>query len=258
MKGLLMLTEARSGSNWLGSAVDGTGVLGNSGEWLDPTILKVGPKRTSGDDYIRAVLERATTNNGVFYVKIFPRHLHWFQIQYGFDFIKRMMKEHDVLLVRLTRQDRVRQAISFSKGLQSKAWSVEGKAKETVNVEYNFAQICRIYFMFQRSSNYWESYLAVQDLKHEAFIYEELTADPNLFLQALAVHAGVGDISPFRSETKIQRNVETEEWVARFTEDIRSHEFVDHTTPARPHARTLSNLGNFLSGRQMKSLPFDY
>ena len=260
MKGLLLLTEARSGSSWLSNAARRTGVLGKCGEWLDPRILGVNAKQINGEDYTRTVLERASTDNGVFYVKIFPRHLHWFQLQFGFDFINHLAVDHDLLLVTLTRQDRLRQAISFAKGLQSKAWSdrMAIQNNNKAKVKYDFAQICRTYFMIERSYNYWESYLSVQDLEHKAFVYEELTADPNPFLHALAAHAGVNDILPFQSETKIQRNAETEEWHARFKEDVRSQDFVDHTTPARPHARTLLNLGQFLSGRQMKSFPFDY
>jgi len=49
MKGLLLLTEARSGSSWLGNAARRTGVLGKSGEWLSPGVLGVNAKQVNGE-----------------------------------------------------------------------------------------------------------------------------------------------------------------------------------------------------------------
>ena len=85
MKGVLMVTEARSGSNWLGNAASQTGVLGKSGEWISPVNHSVNAKRVTAEEYIQKIFECASTDNGVFYIKIFPRHLHWFQSQFGFD-----------------------------------------------------------------------------------------------------------------------------------------------------------------------------
>nr|WP_234896545.1 hypothetical protein [Sinorhizobium meliloti] len=41
MRGYLLLTEARSGSNWLGSLVNGAGNMGRSSEWLSPKIHRL-------------------------------------------------------------------------------------------------------------------------------------------------------------------------------------------------------------------------
>ena len=261
MKGLLMLTEARSGSNWLGSAASHTGVLGQSGEWIGPENHDLNVRHVTAEVYIQKILERASTDNGVFYIKIFPRHLHWFQSRFGFDLINHLAVDHDLLLFTLTRRDRLRQAISFSKGLQSKRWCFKtdrlNEHKRTS--QYDFSHICRTYFMIERAYNYWETYLAVQELDYTPFVYEELMDDPTPFLETLAAHVGVNDIPPFRSDYKIQRNAETEAWYARFKEDIQSQNFLDYTvTSTRKYSRTLGNLGKFLSGRQLKSVPFDY
>jgi len=259
MKGLLMLTEARSGSNWLGNSASHTGVLGKSGEWISPVYYNVNPKHVTAEEYIQKIFERASTDNGVFYIKIFPRHLHWFQGQFGFDLINHLAVDHDLLLFTLTRRDRLRQAISFSKGIQSEKWFEKITGNNKGNAKYDFAHICRAYFMIERSYNYWKTYLAVQEREHTAFVYEELLADPTPFLQALAAHVGIKDIPPFESDCKIQRNAETEEWVARFKKDIQSQNFLGYTaTSTRSYSRTLGNLGKFLSGQHMKSIPFDY
>lgn len=44
MKGVAILTEARSGSEWLGSLTNSTGTFGNSAEWLDTINLGFKPK----------------------------------------------------------------------------------------------------------------------------------------------------------------------------------------------------------------------
>ncbi len=261
MKGLLMLTEARSGSNWLGNAASHTGVLGNSGEWISPIHYSVNPKHVTAEEFIQKIFERASTDNGVFYIKIFPRHLHWFQSQFGFDLINHLAVDHDLLLVTLTRRDRLRQAISFSKGIQSKKWfdKITRNNKNKGKARYDFAHICRAYFMIGRSYNYWKTYLAVQEREYTDFVYEDLMADPAPFLQALAAHVGINDIPPFQSDCKIQRNTETEDWYAKFKKDIQSRNFLGYTaTSTRSYSRTLGNLGKFLSGQHMKSIPFDY
>lgn len=256
MKGVLILTERRSGSEWLGSLVSSTGRLGTSGEWF--ANYSWGPRGRSftADAFFAAALERASTPNGFFCIKLFPAHLHWFQIRHGIDIIHRLMQTHDIRFLTLRRENRLRQAISYARAQQSEQWRAD-KAKKREPV-YDFAQICRCYFLIGASYAYWDSYLGIRDIAAHRFVYEELVPDPMPFLRCIADHAGVGDLPPAEAGTRVQSDASTEDWAARFREDVARHGVVAASAPSRPAQRSPSNLIRLAQGRPLKPYPYAY
>ncbi|MDW9459916.1 hypothetical protein CN231_25340 [Sinorhizobium meliloti] len=115
MRGYLLLTEARSGSNWLGSLVNGAGNMGRSSEWLSPKIHRLDTGALSWDAFFQELLRKCSTPNGVFGSKIFPNQLFVTHEVYGRDFIQHCLAMHDVALVFLRRRDTLRQAISYAR-----------------------------------------------------------------------------------------------------------------------------------------------
>lgn len=255
MNGVIILTEVRSGSNWLGSLTNSTGVLGNSEEWVTSYFTDYDPKNVSCDDCIEALLAKASTQNGFFAIKLFPRHLHEFQMTYGCDFIKRLRQNHDVLLLRLTRRDRIAQAVSFSKALQTGKWRSTFAIKDIV-AEYDFATVCRSYFMIGRSYDFWNSYVGVQQFEVDHFVYEDLLSDPQAYIDAIAKHAGSPEFGSVSTELKVQRDLESEVWIERFAKDISTREFIEDTTASTKPGRSLTNLARFLRKKQMKPFPY--
>lgn len=255
MRGVILLTEARSGSTWLGSLARNAG-MGNSGEWLDENQSGLDPRLLSFDQYLEAVLGLAGSGDVGFFLKIFPAHLFASHKFFPLDFIKACCARHDVKLIILTRRDRLRQAISFSRGLQSKQWVSDAKVMATAS--YDFDRISRIYFQIGRSYDFWESYVAMNDLPVERFVYEDLVEDPRPFLSAVAQAMGrpTPDVPP--SELTIQRDARTEEWAARFRADVAGRDCLDNLTPSRLPARSFSNLVRFLRKKPMKPYPYVY
>lgn len=255
MRGALILTEGRSGSNWLGSLTNSTGKLGKSSEWIDRAISGIDPRKFSCEEFVDSTLKLASTENGFFSVKLFPRHMHQFQEYYGKDLIKCISASHDVLLVGLTRRDRVGQAISFSKALQTGAWKATTGSKHTPI--YDFGQICRCYFMVSRSYDFWASYTNITQSKVVSFIYEDLLADPTVWVDEIAEFAGITyskkHITP---TTQIQRNLQSETWRDQFLREIGSSEFIAHTSPSRTPSRNAGNLVRFARGHHMKPKPY--
>ncbi|PPB80719.1 LPS sulfotransferase NodH [Albidovulum inexpectatum] len=147
-KGVLLLTERRSGSNWLGSLARNA-KLGNSEEWLDKRQLGLEPEAVDATTCFETALERSSQGCAGFFVKIFPSHLYEMQDAFGMDFIAWCRERHDVALITLTRNDRLRQAISFSRALQSDQWTARHDAKR--KPEYDFHQIARCLFLIGRS-----------------------------------------------------------------------------------------------------------
>ncbi|MGX7876683.1 Stf0 family sulfotransferase [Mesorhizobium sp. ORM6] len=177
MKGVAILTEARSGSEWLGSLTNSTGLFGKSAEWLDTANL--GRKPKSFDELMSAVIDCGGTANGRFAVKLFPRHLHWSQAKYGADFLAECLRRHAMGLVLLERRDRLRQAISYCRAKASGRWR-STMAGAGLVPQYDFAGICQAYFLIEQSYAFWEAYLRMANLPYDHLFYEDLLDDPVL------------------------------------------------------------------------------
>lgn len=255
MRGVIILTEGRSGSNWLGSLTNSTKVMGVSQEWIDAVHLDIQPRDVSADKYIQAVVRHASTENGFFSIKMFPRHLHWFSMTYGRDVIRDLMKKHDVSFIFLTRDDRIRQAVSFSRALQSNQWTkLKSKRREE---KYDFEQICRCYFGIGRSYDFWKSYLGVQNLNYQHFSYEALMPDPTPYIRAVVEQTGLSEVPDVETNLKIQRDSKTEEWCEQFLTEIQVRDFVGASASYYPK-RKLSNYIRFIRGKPLKPVPYTF
>lgn len=243
MKGYLILTEGRSGSNWLGSLAKNTGKMGIPGEWIDHHLLGVQPSDYSPSEYFELVINRGRSGNDRFGVKIFPRHFYWVLNKYDFDFVAECQDSHDIKLIFLCRKDRMKQAISFARGKMTSQWkSTSIKQGEE---RYDFNEICRAYFYIEQSYAFWRAYLNVRNLAHEELSYEDLISDPSPFIRILADHLQVEAPSELRTDLKIQRDDVTEEWMQRFEADMAGKNGLESAAIWRPASRTPENLMRF-------------
>jgi trehalose 2-sulfotransferase len=257
VRGVLVLTTHRSGSTWLGSLTNSTAVLGKNDEWFAPKgVAGVHLVNRDFDKRLQEIIEKSSTSNGVFSIKIFPPHVHWYDQAYSVDILHRLMADHDVRLVRLERKDRIGQAISFARALRTKKWhSTREKVREE---KYDFDLLCRSFFLIERSYDYWKSYLSLRGLAADELFYEDLVPDPKPFIKVFSDHAGLAEVPDFSSGLSILRDAKTDEWRQRFIEDIKRKNIVTPSSPSRPYRRSLGNLARFLSGRQMKPYPYAY
>lgn len=228
--------------------------MGNSGEWLDEVLSGVSPTGMDFDAYLEAILKVGSSENGGFFVKIFPRHLFATHRHFKKDFIREVCQRHDTNLLILTRRDRLRQAISYSKGLQSQQWTSKADTKRVAS--YDFDQISRLYFHIGRSYDFWESYVEMYGYPADRFVYEDLVEDPSPFLASVAdaMAAPMPDLP--KSELRVQRDQTTEEWMERFKEDLLSRDCLDNLTPSRSPSRSFSNFRRFMDKTHMKPYPY--
>lgn len=252
-KGTLILSKGRSGSNWLGSLTNATGVLGHSDEWIDARESGVVPGSVDFETYLDRIVRIASTPNGYFCFKIFPRHLFTVQEVYGRDLIEELRGAFDTQVVVLKRRDRIAQAISFAKAYESAQWKVDRVKKKTP--VYDFDMVCRCYFHIDRAYAFWDSYLALKGLKVQEFYYEDLLPDPSPFIDCIARHAGVAEYPVTQSDMPIQRNADSDRWRVQFLKDLESRNVLPEANPRLPVV-TGSNLVNFLRRRPMKPKPF--
>lgn len=249
MKGVAILTEARSGSEWLGSLANSTGILGRSAEWLDTDTLGCKPK--SFDELLTAVIDRGATANGRFAVKLFPRHLDWSQAKYGADFLAECVRRHTMGLVLLERRDRLRQAISYCRAKASGRWRSTMDGADLVP-RYDFAGICQAYFLIGQSYAFWEAYLGMVDLPYDHLFYEDLLGDPRPYVASVARQLSVEMPSgELETNLRLQRDSCTEEWAERFQSDAKSKGLLAHL-PKKVAPRNINNLARFLLKKQMR------
>lgn len=254
-RGVIVLTEGRSGSTWLGTLCRSAG-LGNSGEWLDKAHLGVSPRRVNFETYYDAIMRKGSSDGHDFYVKIFPRHLFSLKRFYTQDFLQEFLARNKTEIILLSRRDRLLQAISFSRGLQSQQWTSLGQPQR--DVVYDFDRICRCYFMIGRSYDFWESWVSMLDLPATRFVYEDLVDDPSPFLNHVADAMGKPHPENAVTDLRIQRDDTTAEWAARFKKDLKERDFLLNLTPSRAPAPNLGNIGRFVARKPMKPLPYSY
>lgn len=255
IRGSLVLTEGRSGSNWLISLTNGTGEMGNGGEWFASWYLKKSMPRTASE-LVDRVLTKASTPNGYFCVKVFPAHVHFVQIMYGFDLIKYFSDHYDTNLVRLSRADLFRQAISYARGVQTNQWTKQSVPKGAEY--YDFDTICRCYFLLARSESYWSTYLGLRQFRAASFVYEDLVENPRPFVECVGNHSGTTVTSIPQSKHSIQRDELTENWLARFIQDASTKGIVAQSTPSRQPRTTISNLVRLVGGKALKPYPYTF
>jgi len=254
-KGLIILSMPRSGSSWLASLSNANGTMGVADEWLDFAHLTP-PKGAKGRPLLnRKTLQSASTPNGNFAIKIFPRQLLQVIDEYEFDFIRRAMREHDTKLVLLERTDRKAQAISLVRAMQTGQWRADQPASK--NPQYNFGAIAQAYFHICRGYDFWHSYLALQGFAHQSFTYEELLPDPAPFLAAVCPHFGA-PVPPEKSPSEIRRNPQSADWRARFEQDLETYGIPASAYQQKQPDPGLGNALNVLRGKPAKINRFGY
>ncbi len=255
-KGYIMLSMGRSGTNWLKSISNATGRMGITQEWLAFDKLEKPLRAYNAQSYYEQFMHQASTPNGHFSIKMFPRHLRQAQARFGIDFIKKCAQENDVKLFLVTREDRFGQAISALKAHQSRTWVADkGNMQDDLRrkIRYNFRKLCGFYFEIEAGYNFWRSYLGINSIDHEAFVYEALLPNPAPFFESAAKHLGVAPPESYESPMVIQRNAETEEWRQRFQDDIATQGIHPDTYNLQQPTASFSNALKVLAQKPIKS-----
>lgn len=253
MKGSIMLTEGRSGSNWLTSIANSVGKLGHSEEWLTRGNVKsILPFDAS--NLLTKTLERASTANGYFSVKIFPTHVQYIDQRLNLDILKAFRGVADVKFILLTREDRLGQAISYAKAMQTQEWTRNHAAKG--EEAYDFDLISRCYFMIDQSYSFWRSYLSINSIPYEHLIYEDMCVSPLPYLKILSDHAGIEVDNVPESEFTVQRNSSSNLWRERFLIDLSNRNIISSGALSANPKRSSLNLLRFLAGKPLRPYPF--
>ncbi|MEZ5824916.1 MAG: Stf0 family sulfotransferase [Geminicoccaceae bacterium] len=225
-KGIIVLSEGRSGTNWLCSLTNRTERLGFSAEWFNHTVFAAPfEQKLDSDAFLDAVLRKARTPNGVFGLKIFSEQLFRFHETHGVDPLLELSRMHDIRFLCLERRDRLRQAISLVRAMQTKQWTRHDRKKG--EAAYDFERICHAWFKLSSAFEFWRTWCEIRGVGERRFVYEDLLDDPSPWLAEYLDHTGERLDIPLQTRMSVQGDEQSEAWAERFREEAKSADILN-------------------------------
>ena len=227
----LLLSTPRSGSNLLCRGLEGTNLAGTPREYFNPSN-KFWSHQGEGADpaaYIDRLLAERFTPNGVFGAKVSWRHmLHLERVcraqpRYAQTPMPDILAElfPNLRYLRITRRDKLRQAISFWKAYQTGVWGI-GAAKDrspTGPPEFDYDGITKIFQMLVRHEAGIDKFCTLGGVAPFTVVYETLVDTYEATVRAVLEHLGVAlpeNLVIDGPRTARQADTETETWVERY------------------------------------------
>jgi len=240
-KALLVCATPRSGSTLLCALLEGTGVAGRPQEYFerlshsglprqpreyfdgvaDPKLLELlaptDPGAPDRSDPIPRALADGTTPNGVFAAKLMWTHL--------LDLADRLGRPADAELVadrfsgpryvHVTRRDKVAQAVSLWRAVQTRAWRA-GEVTETGDADYHAGAIGYLAGQLSDQDDAWRAWFAANRIYPLTIAYEALAADTQGATAAVLDHLGVGPAEIPEPPLRRQGDDRSARWVDRY------------------------------------------
>lgn len=232
MKGYVICTTPRSGSNLLCEALKNTGVAGCPDEyfgnmhvpnWMEHWEL------SSSKDYANRVRDESSTSNGIWGVKIMMQYFDDvyeqlqncipYRIEEKFDALEAAYGNLDYIY--MSRKNKVKQSISLHKAHQNFIWKVPvGDALlDESSLSYDFDEIDRIHSSLVDQEISWEKYFQYHGRSPHRIFYEDLVEDYANIMQGVLDYLGVDyafNFSLLDSRLRRQSNQISEQWAERY------------------------------------------
>jgi LPS sulfotransferase NodH len=240
-KSLLVCATPRSGSTLLCALLDGTGVAGRPQEFFerlahsglprqpreyfehveDPKLLELlaptDPGTPDPGDPIPRALAEGTTDNGVFAAKLMWTHLLDLAERLGRHADAALLRERfpDPRYVHVTRRDKVAQAVSLWRAVQTRAWRA-GEVTENGNAVYHAGAIGYLAGQLSDHDDAWRTWFSANGVEPLTIVYEELAGDTHRAASAVLDHLGVGPAEVPDPPLRRQGDDRSARWVERY------------------------------------------
>jgi LPS sulfotransferase NodH len=186
--------------------------------------------RETYDQYLQWAIGEGTTGNGVFGAKLMWGYLGDFaDLLRTIDGLQalpipQLLNEifPGLRYVQITREDKVRQAISLWKAVQTQAWRHEGDTARS-EVHFSFRAINYLVRLLTAHDASWDAYFLGLGRRPLKVTYEELAAAPEPTVRRVIEHLDIDVPETLRLEAprlKVQADATSEEWVERFNEHL--------------------------------------
>jgi LPS sulfotransferase NodH len=183
-------------------------------------------------EHLQRTFRLGTTRNGVFGCKLMWGHLPELQALAGRlpeysglelpQLLTKMFEQPRYVWV--TRQDKVRQAVSLWRALQTRSWRLEHKGRNNgeVTLTYRFEGIDHLVRMLQAEDAGWHGLFASESIPVLRISYEDdLERDPDQVVEMVLRHIGAKPRRGWRPAERMQRQADalSDEWVAAYHRD---------------------------------------
>lgn len=220
IKTYMIATTPRCGSTHFCMELWRAGCFGAPMEYLnlrnrDNMIARLSPTLDLSE-YWHNVQNIRTSPNGVFGFKMFFQNFRY------------IAKQHPALLahiasqkvIMLKRRDRVAQAISYARAMQTSVWFAGMRNK--VPPVYNYGEIRRADKMLRRQNAAWDSAFALTDEKPLTIYHEDFCRDPARIYRKIALFLGIDLAASKVIQLEVlerQADEISDDWTARFLQD---------------------------------------
>ena len=247
-RGYAICSEHRSGSTLLCRLLASTGKLGRPDEFFRHTEFSHRLEREPA--LLAEVRARASTPNGVYGIKLFTQQ---FDVTAKARWTERLP---GLFFVHLERRDLLGQAISLARALQTEQYVAEEASRR--EPRYDRRLIARHLGRIADGHARWRRFFARNGIEPVWLVYEELVADPQAAVDAIARRAMLREPAPIAPGVlgmAVQRDRLSEEWRARFVAKAGDLGYLDHPLGRsrvwlRRLARDVGHRGRALSGRR--------
>jgi LPS sulfotransferase NodH len=234
-KSYFIASSYRSGSQYLCWQLWETGCLGAPCEYLNPEYeLRILKKRFnvfSHSDYVASLLACRTSKNGVFGLKAHFPHFEAFLKQHP-----ALMEElAPVTYIYISRSDKIAQAVSMAKALQTGWWTSRMEEGPRPPLRYDREMIANCLAEVQQQDLNWRRWLDSHKISPFQVTYNELTADTAGVVHSIVELLGAQDDE--REEVDVppakkQGDETNEEWIERFQRETQVGKERDAAEPA--------------------------
>ncbi len=185
-KSYLICATPRSGSFLLCEALKNTSLAGRPEEYFwreDEPFWKERWSASTYADYVSGAIQEGTTPNGIFGAKVmwgyFDDFVSKLRTIAGYETlpVSKLLATTfpDLHYIWITRRDKVRQAISHVKALQSNVWAQDNTTPQfTGELHFDFVQIDGMVQSVELHERAWQNYFAGNSIQPIPVVYEEL------------------------------------------------------------------------------------
>lgn len=210
--------------------------------------------RTAYDRYLDWAKQGGTTQNGVFGAKMMWGYFGDFVSlvrnvpEYAYVPLAELLPEifPNLTFVRVQRANKLRQAVSLWKAIQTATWRDEGNGpgesppyesfarEHKPQLRFHYKAIDHLLDLLQREEGYWDAFFAYLNIRPEIVLYENFYRDRDVATVRLLSDLGIDAPDDFTFEPKMRRQSDgiNEDWARRYGEIRLGAEF--DLTPAEP------------------------
>jgi trehalose 2-sulfotransferase len=185
------------------------------------------------DRYLAWVIEQGTTPNGVFAAKLMWGYLGDFAtLLRGIEGLADLHVPQlfasvfpDLHYVQITRTDKVRQAVSLWKAVQTQAWRRDTGDDDAARMEpeFSFRAINYLVRLLTAHDASWDAYFLGLGIEPLKVTYEELAEHPEPVVRRVLDHVGIEPPTPLdigSPQLEAQADELSEDWVRRVHEHL--------------------------------------